>query len=156
MHYYARELFFAGRMDEAKAAFLRHLDLPKAQWAPERSQSYRYLFKIDRNPHWLAHAAREYPSREVVMDMARYWYEQQEWQSTFEFARQALKIDKRPLEYFTEFDAWGPLAHDLAAISAYQLGLFHEAAWHGVEALKLSPYDSRLVDNLKHYEEAAA
>jgi len=156
MHYYARELFFAGRMGEAKSAFLRHLDLPKAQWKPERAQSYRYLYKIDKDPRWLAEAAREHLSREVLVDMARYNYEQQEWQGCFNMARRALEFAERPLEYFSESEAWGPLAHDFAAIAAYQLGLFREAAWHGMEALKLSPYDTRLVDNLGFYEKAAA
>jgi len=35
------------------------------------------------------------------------------------------------------------------------LGLYREAKYHGMEALKLSPYEDRLVNNLRRYEEAA-
>jgi len=153
-HYYARELFFQGRMDEAEAQFLRHVDMNG--WEPERAQSYRYLYKITKNPAYLAEACRIYVSREVLVDMAMHHYEQLEWKGCFRMARRALNIKERPLVYFTETDAWGPKAHDLAGIAAFNLGLLHEARWHGMEALKLSPYDTRLVDNLKFYEKAAA
>lgn len=68
----------------------------------------------------------------------------------------ALRIQDRPLEYLTEAFAWGDLPHDLAAIAAYHMKYFHEAKHHGMEALKLSPYDDRLIGNYKFYAEAAA
>jgi hypothetical protein len=58
------------------------------------------------------------------------------------------------LEYLTEEFAWGSLPHDLAAVAAFRLGLVHEAAHHGMEALKLNPYDDRLSGNYGFYREA--
>ena len=46
--------------------------------------------------------------------------------------------------------------HDLAAICAFRAGMFQEARFHGQVAINLSPYDSRLVDNMRFYSEAAA
>jgi hypothetical protein len=71
-------------------------------------------------------------------------------------AKAALAITERPLEYLSEAEAWGPLLDDLASVAAYRLGLPHEAEHHGMQALRLNPYDQRLVDNLRAYREAAA
>jgi hypothetical protein len=156
-HYYARELFFAGRVSEAEAEFLRHLALPSAVWGPERAQSCRYLYKITGSAAWLARAVEEAPGRrEALVDAAWDAYQKQEWVTCLDSALLALMVKDRPLEYLTEEFAWGSLPHDLAAIASFRLGYFHEAKYHGMQALCLSPYDQRLVDNLTAYRKAAA
>ena len=158
-HYYARELYFAGRHTEAKAEFLRHLNLPSAVWKPERAASMRYLAKCDplNAWWWLESATLECPERrEAWVDMAQLDYDNQEWQDCLWAATRALQITERPLEYLCEDRAWGPLPHDLAAIAAFKLGYYHQAQFHGSEAVKLSPYEDRLVENLQFYRKAAA
>ena len=66
-----------------------------------------------------------------------------------------MAITEKPLTYLVESGAWREMPHDLAAIAAYNLGCYAEAKHHGMEAVKLSPYDDRLKRNLKSYEEAA-
>jgi glycosyltransferase involved in cell wall biosynthesis len=156
-HYLAREYFFAGRMDEAAVEFRRHLGLRKATWKPERAASMRYLWKITGDSKWLYDAVTECPDRrEAWIEIAQFAHDKEDWESCLAAAVKALSVKERPLEYLTEAFAWGSLPHDLAAIAAYRLGYFHEAAFHGMEALKLSPYDDRIHRNLKFYEEAAA
>lgn len=158
-HYYARELYFAARLPEAKAEFLRHLSLPTAVWKPERAASMRYLAKCDplNAWWWLENATIECPERrEAWVDMAQLDYDNEEWQDCLWAATRALQVTERPLEYLCEDRAWGPLPHDLAAIAAFKLGYYHEAEFHGVEAVKLSPYEDRLVENLQFYRKAAA
>lgn len=158
-HYYARELYFAGRHPEAKAEFLRHLNLPSAVWKPERAASMRYLAKCDplNAWWWLESATLECPERrEAWVDMAQLDYDNEEWQDCLWAATRALQITERPLEYLCEDRAWGPLPHDLAAIAAFKLGYYHQAQFHGSEAVKLSPYEDRLVENLQFYRKAAA
>lgn len=156
-HYLAREYFFAGRLDEAAAEFKRHLSLPRAVWGPERAASMRYLYKITGDVGWLRLAIAECPdSREALVELAQYHHDHGEWQECFDRARAALAVRERPLEYLTEAFAWGALPHDLAALAAYRLGYFREASYHGMEAIKSSPYDTRLSSNLKFYLEAAA
>ena len=158
-HYHARELYFAGRHPEAKAEFLRHLNLPSAVWKPERAASMRYLAKCDplNAWWWLESATLECPERrEAWVDMAQLDYDNQEWQDCLWAATRALQITERPLEYLCEDRAWGPLPHDLAAIAAFKLGYYHQAQFHGSEAVKLSPYEDRLVENLQFYRKAAA
>ena len=155
-HYLAREYFFHNKMDEAEAEFKRHLSLPRATWPAERAQSYRYLYKITKDPEYLHSAIREDPQRrEAYVDLAFHHYEHAEWIPCLAAAKGALAIKEKPLEYLAEGYAWGELPHDLAAIAAFQLGLYQEAKYHGMEAVKLSPYDDRLSRNLKKYEEAA-
>ena len=156
-HYLAREYFFSGQFERAEAEFKRHLGLENATWGPERAQSCRYLYKITKDIYWLHKAVSEAPgSREAYVDLAQHHHDRGEWDQCLVAASAACRIKERPLEYLTEEQAWGALPHDLAAVAAYQLGYFHEAKWHGMEAVKLSPYDGRLVENYRWYRKAAA
>lgn len=101
-HYYARQLFFMGRMEEASLAFQRHLDNPKATWRHERSQSMLYLARVGGNEawerQWLYRALAECPERRET------WVAVAEWEAAkdnlalaIEFLAQALK---RPREEY--------------------------------------------------------
>ena len=156
-HYLAREYFNHGMMEKAEAEFQRHLSLPTARWGAERAQSCRYLYKITKNVYWLDEAIRQAPNRrEAWVDLSLHYYQDEEWDQCLAAATSALKIKEKPLEYLTEAFAWGDLPHDLAAVAAYRMGYFYEAKHHGMEAMKLSPYDDRISSNYKFYAEAAA
>ena len=156
-HYLAREYLFAGRNDEAVAEFKRHLTLEKAVWGPERARSYRYLAQLTDDPGYLWNAVAEDPtSREAWLEISQACHDEGEWVECFHTARRALQIVERPLTYLTEGWAWGSRGHDLAAVAAFKIGLYQEAEFHGLEALKLDPYDARLRDNIKFYRRAAA
>jgi len=49
--------------------------------------------------------------------------------------------------------AWGHMAADLVAVSAWQLDNWKEAYKFGKIALKLSPNDERLKKNMQFYKE---
>ena len=151
-HYLAREYFFHGDMDRAAAMFRTHLALPSATWAPERAASMRYLAKCEPQhaETWLLRAAAEAPDRrEAWVELALLHYHTQQWASCHAAALRALAISERPLEYLCEEFAWGALPHDLAAISAWQLGL--DAEPFGAAAVAMNPADERLVGNLTYY-----
>jgi len=151
-HYYARELFFNGRYQESAQEFKRHLSLPTAIWKPERAASMRYLAKMGYTQYWLLRAAAECPERrEPWVDLSYFYYEKQNFAMSFAFAEEALKIQEKPLEYLCEEIAWGYLPYDLAAISAFNLGIFDKAKYYGELALNLKPEDDRLKQNLEWY-----
>jgi len=151
-HYYARELFFYGKFKESAKEFKRHLSLPTAKWKPERASSMRYLAKMENTQHWLLSAAAECPDRrEPWVDLALFYYEKNNFSMSFACAEEALKIKEKPLEYLCEESAWGWLPYDLAAISAYNLGLNEKAVEYGKEALSLNEKDDRLRENLEWY-----
>lgn len=156
-YYYARELFFHGRYKEAALEFMRHLKLDKARWAPERAASMRYLAKClpEQASSWLQEAIAEAPGRrEALVEYAQHLYNERDWVRCYGVALEALKIEEKPLDYLCEEFAWNELPYDLAAISAWNLGMYAEALKYGTEAAKINPTDARLATNLIHYSAA--
>lgn len=154
-YYYARELYFAGQYADAAVEFKRHLSLPKATWGPERAASCRYLAKSEpaSAEGWLLQAVKEAPGRrEPLVELATLFYNQGRWALCWEYAKKALDVKEKPLDYLCEDFAWGALPHDLAAIASYHLKDKRAALKHGKEALKLDPTNERLQRNLEFYK----
>jgi tetratricopeptide (TPR) repeat protein len=154
--YYARELYFYNRWDEAALEFKRHLALPRAVWPPERAASMRYLAKIekDKTEYWCQRAIEQSPGRrEPHVDLAKYYYSTGDWEKCYAAAHAALAIKERPLEYLNEAESWGYTPHDMLAIAAFRLGKFDEAVEHGGIAIDLAPEEekTRLSSNLSFY-----
>ena len=148
--YYARELFFHGMNQEAASEFRRHLSLPRAGWAPERAASHRYMSKCEpeRVEEHLNNAISESERREPLVELAMHYYSKSDWTNCYEKAIRALQIKEKPLDYLCEDFAWGYLPHDLASISAWNLGKKDEAIEHERRALELEPNDRRMLENL--------
>lgn len=158
--YYARELYFYNRWDEAANEFKRHLGLPRAVWPPERAASMRYLAKIekDKTEYWAQRAVEEAPGRrEPLVDLAKYYYEKNDWPKCYDAASAALEIKEKPLEYLCEDEAWGFAPHDYKALAAFRIGKPREAVEHGTMALQLASdanEKKRLSSNLSFYVSA--
>jgi glycosyltransferase involved in cell wall biosynthesis len=151
--YYARELFFHGRLSEAAEEFQRHLNLPKAVWRPERAASMRYLAKCGVEPeYWFLRACAEYSEgREPWVDLGEWYYKTGQWLKVLTACDSALAIKDKPLQYLCESDVWGWKPHDLLAVAYWNLGDFENAKLHGILAVDLAPEDERLRSNLEHY-----
>lgn len=152
--YYARELYYYGRYEDAVQQFLRHLLLPTATWGAERSASYRFIAKCkpEEAEYWILQAIKESPtSREPYVDLAKHYYSKLNWRKMLDAAEKALAITQRPLEYLTEADSWDHTPYDLAAISAYNLKEYTKAKEYGTAAVAITPTDSRLLSNLSFY-----
>lgn len=155
-HYYARELFYHARYEEAAIEFKRHLELPSAFWKPERCESMRYIAKCETNnkEYWLRLAIAECPERrEPLVDLAQYFYEIQDWHKVKEYSELALNIKEKFLGYFCESEVWGWKPHDLLGLANYNLGNYKEASRQGEIAVSLCD-DQRLHDNLGFYHAA--
>lgn len=154
-YYLAREYFFNKMYDKAAAVFKMHLANPKATWLPERSASMRYLAKCepDNREEWLIKAHMESPNRrEALVELAQHFYETESWASCFHFAKKAIAIEEKPLDYLCEEFAWGALPYDLAAISAYNLDDKKSAYRYGGIALGFDPENDRLAKNMEYYK----
>jgi hypothetical protein len=92
--------------------------------------------------------------REAAVELAQYYYTQQNWKECLDWAKLALLVKEKPLDYLCEEFAWGDLPYDLAAISSYNLELYKEAAEYGALAQAANPSDQRLKDNLGYYLKA--
>lgn len=160
--YYARELTFYGRWSDAIQAIQRYLNMPNATWPNERCYAQRLLAQCFENlgdlgaaEHWLEEASKTAPNtREPWCGLAMLLYKQSRWADCYAAATRALRIVDRELVYTCDPLVWGFQAHDLAAISAWNLQLFPEALRYARQALELEPHDPRLQTNLRFIEES--
>ena len=157
--YYARELSFHSRWLEAIEACKNYLKLPRATWQNERCYAYRVMgrcynevgqpFEAEKA---FQMAASEAPNtREPWCELAMLMYRQSRWEECFAYAMRTLRITDREKVYTCDPEVWGHKAHDLAAISAWNLGLKDIAAQQGKIAAELAPFDDRLQSNLAYY-----
>lgn len=154
--YYARELTFHYRWDDAIKALKTYLDLPGATWQNERCYAMRLLGKsylevknFGEGEKWLHMACAEAPNtREPWCDLAMLMYQQHRWEECFAFSMRALRIKDKQLVYTCDPAVWGHWAHDLASISAWHLGLHDVAIEQAKICVELSPDDERLKANL--------
>ena len=157
--YYARELTFYRRWDEAKAALNKYLSMGAASNQNERCYAMRLMGKsyaetgdAAQAEKWFYQAAGEAPNtREPWFELAMLMYRQRRWEECFSFSMRGLKIKDKALVYTCDPSVWGYALHDLAAISAYNLGLKDLAIQQGKIAAEMEPNDLRLQNNLSYY-----
>jgi tetratricopeptide (TPR) repeat protein len=153
--YYARELSFYQRWQEAIDACNRYLKLPGATWNNERAYAYRVMsdsyWALGDRENAIKHARLsccEAPgTREPWMSLAMLCYQTQQWEECFASCKNALAITNKELVYTMDPKVWGSLPHDLCAISAYNLGLLSVAKEQITQALVHNPQDARLLAN---------
>jgi len=158
--YYARELSFHAKWQEAIAACKSYLALPRATWENERCYAYRVMGRCyNETGDWVnaekafQMAASEAPNtREPWCELALLCYRQQRWEECFAYAVRTLRITDRAAVYTCDPAVWGSQAHDLAAISAWHLGLKDLAVKQGQIACDMEPHDGRLAANLRFYK----
>jgi glycosyltransferase involved in cell wall biosynthesis len=157
--YYARELTFYSRWQEAIEALNKYLAMPEANWPNERSYAMRLLGKSHDELGqdgiiWYRRACAEAPqTREAWCDLAMACYRKQFWEECFAASSNALAIKNKELVYTMDPLVWGSKPHDFLAISAHWLGLKDLAIEHGTIAVELEPNDERLASNLAFYKE---
>jgi len=157
--YYARELTFSRRWIDAIVALNKYLDNPNADWANERcyamrvmAQSYEALGDREQAQVWLQKATEEAPNtREPWVELADLARKTDQWQLSYDCAKQALTIKDKALVYTMDPSVWGAKPHDLLALAAHHLGKSGEAVEHGKLAVGLEPGDERLKRNLEFY-----
>ena len=156
--YYARELTFYHKWLDAVHALNKYLEMPEANWPNERCYAMRLLGKCydqlgQDGRDWYKKACKEAPdTREPWVELAQSCYSKKDWQGCFDAAMRSLDIKDKALVYTMNPDVWGALPHDLAAISAYNLGKNDIAIEQGKFALSFDPNNQRLLDNLKFYK----
>jgi tetratricopeptide (TPR) repeat protein len=114
----------------------------------------RYLAKCEPEnaSQWLQKAIEEDPGRrEQIVELAQIAYQKKEWELCLQLSKDALLIKEKPLDYFCEGFAWKDLPHDLASISAWNLGRVDEAIEQIILAISHNPTDDRLKKNLEFY-----
>ena len=158
-HYLGREYMFHRRWDEAIAQLQRHLTLPTATWAAERSASMRfisrcYLAKGDQPEamRWALRAVAEAPElRESWVQAEEAAYAGEDWPAAAFFGGKAVAVTKKSGCYINEERACGAYPWDAMAYALYRLGDLEGAAAATERALELEPGNERLRGNMKFY-----
>ena len=158
--YFARELTFYRRWDDAIRALKNYLGMNGASNQNERSYAMRLLAKSydalgrrEDAEKWYLQAASESPNtREPWCELAMMMYHQKRWSECFSYATLALRTLYRVQTYTCDPAVWGHLPHDLASISAWHLGLKDVALEQARIAVQHSPDDERLKANLLFIE----
>lgn len=162
MHYLGREYMFRGCWDECIETLRRHLELPSARWADERSASMRYIAAAyikkaqpEQARGWLLRAAAEAPYlREPWLDLAAFCFDLGEWHGVIWAAQKALEIKERPKTYISSGACWGEQLYDLLSLAYYYTGSAKEALKYSEEAIKKAPGDGRLLKNREFFLKA--
>lgn len=153
--YHARELTFYKNWKDAIVYLNKYLAMPEANWVNERCYAMRLLGKSYEalgNPveaeKWYRLAAAEAPNtREPWVELAMLSYMRHDWTQCYFAACKAVAIKDKALVYTMDPSVWTEKPHDLASISAWNLGLKESALLHLEEALKFAPTDARLLAN---------
>lgn len=161
LHYLGREYLYYGRWDDCIAALKKHLELPKATWADERSASMRYIARAycakgewERGWEWYLRAVIQAPHlREGYLELARLLFHREEWDGVLYATSCALKITRRPRSYISEAESWGSLPHDLRSIAFYRTGRVEQALEEAKKARALEPGNERICSNVRVLEE---
>jgi tetratricopeptide (TPR) repeat protein len=157
--YYGRELSFNRKWQEAIDVCQRYLNMPEATWDDERcyalrvqGKCYDEMGKGEEALKKFRLACMEAPhSREPWVELATSCCAKRLWNECYFAATQALAITEKRWVYTADPSVWGPKTHDLAALSAFYLGLKDKALEHGAKALELDPTNERLKNNMKYY-----
>ena len=160
--YYARELSFHGRWQEAVDACNSYLGLPRATWQNERCYAYRVMGRCYNelgNPTGAEKAFQMAASeasntREPWCELALLMYRQSRWEECLAYAMRALRITNREAVYTCDPEVWGYQAHDLASIAAWNLGIYGIAYAQAKIAHEMAPEDVRLIANLEYIRKA--
>lgn len=154
--YHARELTFYYQWQEAIIYLKKYLDMPEATWQNERAYAMRLLGKsyAELNNQteaikWFRLAVAEAPgTREPWVELSTICYRHSLWAEAYSAALSALNIKDKQLVYTMDPTVWTERPYDLASIAAWNLGLKENAVELCKEAIKFSPSDTRLINNL--------
>jgi len=154
--YYARELMFNGKNDDAIPALQYYLNLNGSDY--ERAYAMRLLASANSDVpaklYWLRKSCAEYPDiRENWVHLAQACYVSELWTECLCAVEYALTIATRPMTYTSDPLSWGSLPYDLGAVAAWHLENKKKGKEFLLKALELEPKNSRLLANLEMYGE---
>ncbi len=89
----------------------------------------------------------------LALARASHWLE--DWPAAYWGATRAMAAANQSAPQLGGRGSLGAEPHDVAALSAFYMGLHQVAVAHGEAALALSPHDERLQSNLLFYRQAA-
>jgi glycosyltransferase involved in cell wall biosynthesis len=151
LYYLGREQSYYQQWDKAKETLKKYLEI--SIFPQEKAAACRILAKADPEnaEEWFTRGTEEWACRESILALANHYYMTKQWEECHLVAKKSLDFNTKPVEFLAESWAWGHMAYDLIAVSAWQLNDFTTALEYGQKAVEISPDDERLRKNLEFY-----
>jgi hypothetical protein len=156
--YLGREFYFISEWKHAMHHLEYYLTLPNCsprERAYARIHLARCHVRLDQpgkaEKQYVAACSESPDTRDCWCELAQWYFNQKQTALQYSAAMRALAIpeSKRDWLWCSDNRAWGSWPHDLAAISAYYLGMHCQSVMHAVNALKYEPQNERLKKNLE-------
>lgn len=159
-YYLGREYMYKGQWKKSADMLQSYLSMPNARWNEERCAAMRWIAnscskmgRIKEAYGWYFRAIAEGPHmRDPFVEFANMCYKAHDWPMAFCMANEALKIGGKSKTFVNMGYSWDSTPDDLCAIAAYWMGLTEQALQHAKNALKFSPANERLKNNLRIIE----
>lgn len=129
-------------------------DVVKSYVAKNIANTYKSAGELNKAHQWLQTGLSHSPERETWFALAELFRDKQEWDQCYVAAKQCIAVTNKRDGYTYDPRAWDYTVYDIAALSAYELGLYKKSVEYGSTALEMSPNDQRLQSNLNFYQEA--
>ena len=159
--YYARELFYHARYDDAVRAFTQFLDGGKG-WVENNIEACRVMAQCLQALNEPEHARRtllrsfEYdtPRAEVCCELGYYHFAKAEYEPAMQWYKTALLCPRKDTSgAFVLEECYGYLPHMQLCVCYDRLGRHDFAIAHNEEAGKLRPQSPAYLHNKKYFEE---
>ena len=146
-YYYARELMYEGRWEEAIEEFKRHLMLSSAWWTCERASSmrniaycYRHLKNEDEYELWLWKSAEEdKTNREATYFLGEKAMEQKDYRTAVKVFERCVAIEEPSLEYISMPLVWSARPWFLYAQALWWVNRWNDAVEASKKAMEIEP-----------------
>ncbi len=156
-YYLGREYYYNSDYDQA-SKYLRECLFVHNGWQAERGEAAKMLSiihgddKINAVKYLHFYLAYCNLQREPYLELARYYYEHEEWESVKHYALQALEISEPPASYLTMVESnYTHVPHDLLMMSYDRLGDNEQAAYHAALCLQYNPTEPRFIENVQYF-----
>lgn len=155
MHYLGREYMYYKQYDKAIITLKKHLKLPSATWKDEKAASMRFISRCYKEKKeyrkakiWLTKAIKEAPYlRDAYVERALLEYGLNNYKKIEYYCLKALEITTHEKTYINEPFSWNETIYDLLSISLYYQNKYNYSLYFVNEALKINPYNKRLITN---------
>lgn len=129
-------------------------DMVQSYIAKNIAREYAALANNVQAQQWFNTACGHGNERETWFAVAEYWHQCRDWSQAYVAARRCMSITEKRNGFTQDPRAWDHNIYDIAALSAYNLGMYSQALELGQQALNLCTEDQRLQNNLNFYQEA--
>lgn len=154
---YAARGDFQSAIEQRSRAYNLCVDSPvsKSYIAKNIANNCLQMSNTTDAEQWFIRSVEDSNERESWHAYARYLYQTAQWERCLEASQRCLEVRQRRDGYTYDVHAWSEAPHDLAAISAYNVGRYDLALEYGLVAAIMAPNDERIARNLAYYKERA-